>query len=639
MRVTKLHEFVAHSSAVNCLHIGRKSSSVMVTGGDDNKVNVWAFGKGSAVMSLTGHTSPVECVSFDSNEQTVIAGSAGGTLKLWDLDQGKVARTLTGHRSNCTAVQWHPYGEFFASGSVDTKLKIWDIRRKACIQTYRGHAQTIRQIHFSPDGRWVISGGDDGAVKLWDLTMGRLVREFNAHAGAITAIAVHPAEFLMATASADRTLRLWDLDTFDQISCLQPESGGQARRVTFSEDGRALLSGGEESLTAWGWEPVRCFEHADVRWSRLADMGVATDQKLVAASVRESMVAVWSVDLSTAQPFGAAPGAAASAAAGGSSGGAPCPSPCRTWVAPSDTLSGRAGDAAAELPAPGGALAGAVGARAVAAAASNGLETDGLSACCARVHIADCPAPPASSPAVVHGSGLRESGAPSAPPSGVSGLGGGAGSRCTDVPAAPGLAGEAASTPAPRQASPDRVPSASEPLRSAQPPVGAEELLPELLEGCRAQRSRLVYRLQCLRALRSAWVNGAAASVARQLRHSQDPTVPVDLVRAAMLTGGVIDLEFVVTLLPTLASLLDSRHEQHQLAALAALSQTLKRFRPGELGPAAERRQPTVQACVVEFMAMQVQLDQLASRGGRAGTSAAEVLQAMSGMLQGTPAP
>ena len=58
-----------------------------------------------AAQSLSGHTSAVECVSFDSNESTVIAGSAGGTLKLWDLDQAKVARTLTGHRSNCVSVQ------------------------------------------------------------------------------------------------------------------------------------------------------------------------------------------------------------------------------------------------------------------------------------------------------------------------------------------------------------------------------------------------------------------------------------------------------------------------------------------------------------------------------------------------------
>ena len=49
-RLEKVSEFVAHGSAVNCLQIGRKSGSVMVTGGDDKKVNVWAIGKANAIM-------------------------------------------------------------------------------------------------------------------------------------------------------------------------------------------------------------------------------------------------------------------------------------------------------------------------------------------------------------------------------------------------------------------------------------------------------------------------------------------------------------------------------------------------------------------------------------------------------------
>ena len=69
-RFTKVQEYVAHGSTVNCMQLGRKSGSVFVTGGDDKKVNVWAVGKANAIMSLAGHTSAVECVSFDSNEQT-----------------------------------------------------------------------------------------------------------------------------------------------------------------------------------------------------------------------------------------------------------------------------------------------------------------------------------------------------------------------------------------------------------------------------------------------------------------------------------------------------------------------------------------------------------------------------------------
>ncbi len=49
-KATKVQEFVAHGSAVNCLQLGRKSGSVMATGGDDKKVNVWAIGKPNAIM-------------------------------------------------------------------------------------------------------------------------------------------------------------------------------------------------------------------------------------------------------------------------------------------------------------------------------------------------------------------------------------------------------------------------------------------------------------------------------------------------------------------------------------------------------------------------------------------------------------
>ena len=43
------------------------------------------------MQSLAGHQSPVECVAFDSAEEAVVAGAAGGAVKLWDLEQAKGA--------------------------------------------------------------------------------------------------------------------------------------------------------------------------------------------------------------------------------------------------------------------------------------------------------------------------------------------------------------------------------------------------------------------------------------------------------------------------------------------------------------------------------------------------------------------
>ncbi|XP_020576363.1 katanin p80 WD40 repeat-containing subunit B1 homolog [Phalaenopsis equestris] len=300
-RAYKLQEFVAHASNVNCLKIGRRTSRVLVTGGEDHKVNLWAIGKPNAILSLSGHTSAVESVSFDSSEVLVAAGAASGTIKLWDLEEAKIIRTLTGHRSNCISVDFHPFGEFFASGSLDTNLKIWDIRRKGCIHTYKGHTRGVNAIRFTPDGRWVVSGGEDNIVKLWDLTAGRLLHDFKCHEGQIQCIDFHPHEFLLATGSSDKTVKFWDLETFESIGSAGPETSG-IRSMTFNPDGRTLLCGLQESLKVFSWEPLRCHDSVDVGWSKLLDMNVH-DGKLLGCSYNQSCVGVWVVDISRLEPY------------------------------------------------------------------------------------------------------------------------------------------------------------------------------------------------------------------------------------------------------------------------------------------------------------------------------------------------
>lgn len=298
----KLQEFVAHSTNVNCLSIGKKACRMFITGGDDHKVNLWAIGKPTSLMSLCGHTSPVESVAFDTPEVLVLAGASMGAIKLWDLEEAKMVRTLTGHRSNCTAVEFHPFGEFFASGSTDMNMRIWDIRKKGCIHTYKGHTQGISTIRFTPDGRWVVSGGCDNVVKVWDLTAGKLLHDFKFHEGHIRSIDFHPLEFLLATGSADKTVKFWDLETFELIGSTRPEATG-VRSITFHPDGRTLFCGLDDSLKVYSWEPVISHDAVDMGWSTLGDLCIH-DGKLLGCSFYRNSVGVWVGDISCIEPYG-----------------------------------------------------------------------------------------------------------------------------------------------------------------------------------------------------------------------------------------------------------------------------------------------------------------------------------------------
>ncbi|KAD3069298.1 hypothetical protein E3N88_37178 [Mikania micrantha] len=254
------------------------------------------------MQSLSGHTSPIESVAFDSTEVFVAAGASSGMIKLWDLEETKVVRTLNGHRSYCTALEFHPFGEFFASGSMDTNLKIWDIRKKGCIHTYKGHRRAVSTIRFSPDGRWVVSGGLDNVVKIWDLTAGKLLQEFKSHEGHIRSMDFHPLEFLLATGSSDKTVKFWDLETFELIGSSRPEATG-VRSVTFHPDGRTLFCGLDGSLKVYSWEPVVCHDALDMGWSTLGDICI-DDGKLLGCSYYQNSVAVWVADTSLIEPHG-----------------------------------------------------------------------------------------------------------------------------------------------------------------------------------------------------------------------------------------------------------------------------------------------------------------------------------------------
>ncbi|KAL1434207.1 hypothetical protein MTO96_011849 [Rhipicephalus appendiculatus] len=267
-------------------------------GGEDNKVNLWAIGKTNCIMSLTGHTTAVECVKFCPAEEMVCAGSTSGTVKIWNLEAAKMVRTLTGHKGNVRCMDFHPHAEFVASGSMDTTIK-------GCIYTYKGHNKCVNSLKFSPDGRWIASGSEDGSVKLWDLPAGKMLSEFRDHCGPVNDVDFHPNEFLLASGSSDSTVKFWDLENFNLVSSTENDSG-VVRCVFFNPDGACLFSGAEDFLKVYCWEPVKTCDTLVMGWNRVADISVAQNQ-LIAGAFSLTNVAVYVIDLNRVQPFGGMP--------------------------------------------------------------------------------------------------------------------------------------------------------------------------------------------------------------------------------------------------------------------------------------------------------------------------------------------
>ncbi|KAG1928210.1 Transducin/WD40 repeat-like superfamily protein [Pimephales promelas] len=298
----KLQEIVAHSSNVSSLVLGKSSGRLLATGSEDCRVNIWAVNKPNCIMSLTGHTSPVECIQFNSSEERVVAGSQSGSLRLWDLEAAKILRTLMGHKASICSLDFHPMGGYLASGSVDSNIKLWDVRRKGCVYRYKDHTQAVRCLAFSPDGKWLASASDDSTVKLWDLIAGKMITEFTSHTSAVNVVQFHPNEYLLASGSADRTVKLWDLEKFNMIGSSEAETG-VVRSILFNPDGNCLYSGSENTLRVYGWEPDRCFDVVHVGWGKVSDLAISNNQ-MIAVSYSQTNVSWYVVDLNRVKKSG-----------------------------------------------------------------------------------------------------------------------------------------------------------------------------------------------------------------------------------------------------------------------------------------------------------------------------------------------
>jgi len=305
-RVLKLTEFIAQGSNVTSCTIGRKSNRITATGGEDKKVNIWTLcSKPICIMSLTGHTSSVDSISFSPNEDKIVSGSSTGAIKVWDLEVNKLICNLIGHKSGVSCLEYHTYASFIASGSVDSQIRLWDLRRKACIFTYKGHSNAVNSLRFSPDNKWIASVSDDSFVKIWDLKAGKLLIDLKGHTAPVNTLEFHPNEFLLATGSSDKTVKFWDLEKMECVST-SPLSPNPVKVIMYEPNGKCLFSASNDYLQSISWEPSELYDSVYCQWRSVNDLSISNN-KLIASSVSQNMVSFYAVDLSLVAPVGTPP--------------------------------------------------------------------------------------------------------------------------------------------------------------------------------------------------------------------------------------------------------------------------------------------------------------------------------------------
>jgi len=236
----------------------------VASGSKDGTVRLWDIDTGKVIVKWTGHTQVVLSVCWSQDGRRVLSGSEDGTVRQWDVENRKtmIEPIVTGHEEVLATV-YSPDMTMIATGGRDrpwTKLpdcsiQIWDAKTGKLVATLKGHTWEVSCLAWTKDGRTLISGSYDSSLRTWNTTKWEqtavLVEHTSCHF--VNAIAISPNGRILTSAFSDSTVRLWNLDNGQPISSPLQHNTHGVSCVSFSADGKRLVTGCWDK-NAYSWD-------------------------------------------------------------------------------------------------------------------------------------------------------------------------------------------------------------------------------------------------------------------------------------------------------------------------------------------------------------------------------------------------
>ena len=239
-----LEELIDHIDYVRTV-VFSPDGKLLASGGYDSRLRLWDANTGNHIRTLRGGGSAVAFSPDGKLLANQYQGSRNNvTIGLWDVQRGELRHVLSKHHSPLTCMAFSPDGNTLASSSRDSEIILWDIntaRRRLSITTQ--HTGPVYSIAFSPDGEILASAGLDQTLRLWDPHTGE-------HKGTLE----YPDEVSTVAFSPDGKILAigWGEWINNQIQLLDPETlqpldtrighSAYITALTFSPDGAILAS-------------------------------------------------------------------------------------------------------------------------------------------------------------------------------------------------------------------------------------------------------------------------------------------------------------------------------------------------------------------------------------------------------------
>jgi WD40 repeat protein len=226
-------------------------TSELLTASADGAIRLTTTGGAALSVVPGGHTDRVTSLDYNADGSRLLSASWDGSLRIWDMVNRTLERTLRGHSGFAHVAQWSADGRFILSGTLNREIFLWDVASGAIVQqfgTATGGA-TPYGLALSPDGS-LVAAGRDNSILIYDATTGALARTLHVHSGVVNSLAFLPNGNLVS-GSGDGSALVVDPSQEGVILASLGGSNGPVEAVAVSNDGSRIALGDRDGASIW----------------------------------------------------------------------------------------------------------------------------------------------------------------------------------------------------------------------------------------------------------------------------------------------------------------------------------------------------------------------------------------------------
>ncbi|CAD8214520.1 unnamed protein product [Paramecium pentaurelia] len=153
----------------NCIAIN-KDSSIVAIGCNDKQIKIYEFKQEmmKQIQVLNVNSDYVYTLNFMQQSNQLISGDSGGSIVIWSRNnnyQWNSSQTINGHSSYINCLILNKNEDLIISSSGDKTIKFWIKQNEwNCQQTITDHTSSVYQISLNDQQDKVISCGSDNKI-------------------------------------------------------------------------------------------------------------------------------------------------------------------------------------------------------------------------------------------------------------------------------------------------------------------------------------------------------------------------------------------------------------------------------------------------------------------------------------------